>query len=114
MVNTSHPAATTAMQIGNGILKQTSEMARKLRGTLRFLLGNLNDYNPATQAVPYESLPAIDRYMLFKLGGLMDEIAAAYESFQVSHLDTKHATAAPLYADWQFRAVAGVLEKLTS
>lgn len=60
-------------------------MARKLRGTLRFLLGNLNDYSPASQAVPYESLPAIDRYMLFKLGGLMEEISAAYESFQVSH-----------------------------
>ncbi|MEW5304207.1 MAG: hypothetical protein WDW36_006833 [Sanguina aurantia] len=73
---------TADVMIGNGILKQTSEMARKLRGTLRFLLGNLNDYSPATQAVPYESLPAIDRYMLFKLGGLMDEIAAAYESFQ--------------------------------
>ncbi len=80
------------MQIGPGILKQTSEMYRKLRGTLRFILGNLGDFNPATDAVPYEQLPAIDRYILFKLGSIVNEAAASYETYQVGwcHLMTTH------------------------
>lgn len=42
-------------------MKQVADAYRKLRGTLRFLLGNLSDFNPATDAVPYQQLPAVDR-----------------------------------------------------
>ena len=41
--------ACRPMQIGPGILRQTAEAYRKLRGTLRFLLGNLADFDPVTQ-----------------------------------------------------------------
>lgn len=40
---------------------QTADTYRKLRFTLRFLLGNLDGFNPATDAVPYDQLPATDR-----------------------------------------------------
>lgn len=71
------------LQIGGGILKQVSEAYRKLRGTLRFLLGNLADYDPAQHAVPYEALPAVDRWLLAQHAALMAEVAEAYDTYQV-------------------------------
>lgn len=46
----------------------------QLRGTLRFLLGNLAGFDPATHAVPYDQLPALDRFMLSRLAGLQQEV----------------------------------------
>jgi isoleucyl-tRNA synthetase len=70
-------------QIGGGILKQVSEAYRKLRGTLRFLLGNLADFDPAQHAVPYQQLPAVDRWLLAKHAELMGEVQEAYDTYQV-------------------------------
>jgi isoleucyl-tRNA synthetase len=47
------------IMIGPGVLQQTSEVYRKIRGTLRFLIGNLHDYDPSQDAVPYEQLPQV-------------------------------------------------------
>lgn len=70
-------------QIGPGILKQVSESYRKLRGTLRFLLGSLSDFDPARHAVPYEQLPAVDKFALHKHAEVMAEVQEAYETYQV-------------------------------
>ncbi|KAI8473275.1 MAG: tRNA synthetases class I-domain-containing protein [Monoraphidium minutum] len=70
------------VMIGAGILKQVAESYRKLRGTLRFLLGSLADYDPAAHAVPYEQLPAVDRYVLGRHAEVMAEVAEAYETYQ--------------------------------
>ena len=48
---------TSDVLIGPAILRQMADGYRKLRGTLRFLLGNLADYDPAAHAVPYAQLP---------------------------------------------------------
>ena len=55
----------------------------QIRGTLRFLLGNLDDYKPSENAVDYEKLPAVDKYILYKLGCVINEATAAYETYQV-------------------------------
>jgi isoleucyl-tRNA synthetase len=60
-----------------------AEAYRKLRGTLRFLLGNLADFDPQQHAVPYAQLPAVDRWLLAKHAELMREVAEAYEAYQV-------------------------------
>lgn len=72
-----------AVQIGSGIIKQVAEVYRKIRGTLRFLLGNLSDYDPATDAVPYEQLPGVDKYVLARYAALMTDVQEAYEAYQV-------------------------------
>jgi isoleucyl-tRNA synthetase len=59
-----------------------SDAYRKLRGTLRFLLGNLSDFDPARDAVPYAQLPAVDRYVLARLAAVTAGAAASYEAFQ--------------------------------
>eukprot|EP00878_Enallax_costatus_P016521 GHUV01017333.1.p1 GENE.GHUV01017333.1~~GHUV01017333.1.p1 ORF type:complete len:536 (+),score=175.29 GHUV01017333.1:637-2244(+) len=73
---------STDVMIGSGILKQVAEAYRKLRGTLRFLLGNLADFNPASDAVPYEQLPAVDKWLLAKHAQVMAEVQEAYETYQ--------------------------------
>src|SRR5690606_2850326 len=45
-----------------GIMKQMTETYRKIRNTLRFLLGNLSDFNPEKDMVPYEKLSEIDKW----------------------------------------------------
>ncbi|GIL90054.1 hypothetical protein Vretimale_18112 [Volvox reticuliferus] len=73
---------TSDVAIGANILRQMADMYRKVRGTLRFLLGNLGDFDPPVHAVPYEKLPALDRYILFRLSQVMNDVAAAYDSYQ--------------------------------
>jgi isoleucyl-tRNA synthetase len=54
----------------------------KIRNTARFLLGNLHDFDPAKDAVPYEQLPELDRYMLHRMTEVFAEVTQAFESFQ--------------------------------
>jgi isoleucyl-tRNA synthetase len=68
--------------LGKNILKQMSDVYRKIRNTARFLLGNLHDFDPAKDAVPYEQLPELDRYMLHRMTEVFAEVTEAFESFQ--------------------------------
>jgi isoleucyl-tRNA synthetase len=68
--------------IGKTILKQLADVYRKIRNTARFLLGNLHDFDPAKDAVPYEQLPELDRYMLHRMTEVFADITDAFDSFQ--------------------------------
>ncbi|EYU43948.1 hypothetical protein ABFS82_07G014600 [Erythranthe guttata] len=72
---------TTDVTIGNKVLRQMSDVYRKLRGTLRFLLGNLHDWK-ADYAVPYSELPMIDQYALFQLESVVKNITESYDNYQ--------------------------------
>ena len=61
---------------------QASEVYKKFRFTLRFLLGNLHDFNPQSDGVDFEALPLADRYMLHRLDKLLDEVKSSYTTFQ--------------------------------
>ncbi|HBY80424.1 MAG TPA: hypothetical protein DEG47_26190, partial [Cyanobacteria bacterium UBA11148] len=63
-------------------LKQLSDIYRKIRNTARFLLGNLHDFDPRQDAVPYAELPELDRYMLHRITEVFGEITEAFESYQ--------------------------------
>ncbi|MEN1219032.1 isoleucine--tRNA ligase, partial [Listeria monocytogenes] len=62
------------VRVSDEILKQVSEVYRKIRNTMRFLLGNINDFNPTTNAVSYENLREVDKYMLIKLNDLVKNV----------------------------------------
>ncbi|HGD6942327.1 TPA: isoleucine--tRNA ligase [Streptococcus agalactiae] len=66
------------VRISMDILKQTSETYRKIRNTLRFLIANTSDFNPKQDAVAYENLGAVDRYMTIKFNQVVDTINKAY------------------------------------
>lgn len=64
------------------IMKQMTEAYRKIRNTLRFLLSNLNDFDPAEDSVPYAELPEIDRWALLKLGKVISKVSQGYENYE--------------------------------
>lgn len=70
------------MSIGKTSIKQMGDVRGKIRNTARFLLGNLHDFDPAKDAVPYAELPEIDRYMLHRMTEIFTEVTAAFDSFQ--------------------------------
>ena len=73
---------TSDVRVGKNIIKQTSDMYRKVRNTARFLLGNLHDFDPKKDAIAYADLPELDKYMLHRMTEVFAEVTEAYESFQ--------------------------------
>ena len=74
------------VNIGPNIIKQTFESYRKLRNTARYLIGNLADFVPAGQegsnAVPYDELPSLDKWMLGRLSLTLKEANEAMDVYQ--------------------------------
>ena len=70
------------IRISKDILKQLTEAYRKIRNTAKFILGNINDYNPDTDAPSYNKLESIDKWALAKLNKLVERCVGAYESYQ--------------------------------
>ena len=61
---------------------QVAEVYRRLRNTVRFLLANLFDFDPARASVrPAEMMP-IDRWALHRLGEVVRQVTAAYDEFE--------------------------------
>lgn len=72
--------------MGPNILNQVADVYRKLRFTVRFLMGNVHDFDPATNAVPYDALPATDRFLLATFSNLLTTLAASYENYQFNRV----------------------------
>ncbi|PCF44698.1 isoleucine--tRNA ligase [Staphylococcus delphini] len=69
------------VRISDEILNQVADVYRKIRNTLRFLLGNINDYNPATDRIAEAELLEVDRYILNRLREFTASTLDHYESF---------------------------------
>jgi isoleucyl-tRNA synthetase len=76
------------MRLGDEILARVVEAYRKIRNTLRILVANLFDFDPATDRVPVAELEEVDRYALARYGEIACTILAAYERYEfqpISH-----------------------------
>ncbi|HFN8454250.1 TPA: isoleucine--tRNA ligase [Staphylococcus aureus] len=69
------------VRISDEILKQTSDVYRKIRNTLRFMLGNINDFNPDTDSITESELLEVDRYLLNRLREFTASTINNYENF---------------------------------
>ncbi|NLM54285.1 MAG: isoleucine--tRNA ligase [Firmicutes bacterium] len=69
------------VRISEDILGQLSEAYRRIRNTARFLLGNVSDFNPASDWVPYQDMEELDRWALLRLARLSDRVRSAYRSY---------------------------------
>jgi len=69
------------VRISQDILKQVSENYRKIRNTIRFLLGNLKDFNPKTDSIEESELEEVDRFMLYRLQKLIKKVKENYDVF---------------------------------
>ena len=70
------------IRISENILKQLSDAYRRIRNTSRFMLGNLFDFDPASDAVAYEDMPEIDQFALHGLQRLVQKTLAAYDAYE--------------------------------
>ncbi|SOC35380.1 isoleucine--tRNA ligase [Ureibacillus acetophenoni] len=77
---------TGDVRISMDMLKQISEVYRKIRNTLRFLHGNVSDYNPETDRVAYEELREMDQYMYMRLQDLLKQVRASYDRYEFSNV----------------------------
>ncbi|AKG24085.1 isoleucine--tRNA ligase [Calothrix sp. 336/3] len=73
---------TSDQRIGNNTIKQLVDIRNKIRNTARNLLGNLHDFDPEKDAVVYDDLPQLDKYMLHRMAEVFQEVTEAFESFQ--------------------------------
>ena len=73
---------TQDMRISKDIMKQLSQAYLKIRNTARYMLGNLCDFNPDTDAVALEDLMELDRYALHALNELVKAVRAAYDRYE--------------------------------
>ncbi|HHW80035.1 MAG TPA: isoleucine--tRNA ligase [Acholeplasmataceae bacterium] len=78
--------ATTSYQsdvrISDEVLKQTSEAYRKIRNTLRFALGNINDFNPNENYISYSMRGNLNRVMTIKFQDVVNKAIDAYDNYE--------------------------------
>ena len=74
------------VRVSDAILKQVSEVYRKIRNTFRFLLGNLADFNPENDAIEYGKLREVDQFMLVRLNNLIKEVRNSYENYEFANI----------------------------
>lgn len=72
----------TDMRISKETLKQLSEGYRKIRNTARYILSNINDFDPNKDMVSYENMNEIDKWAVMKLNNMIEKTINAYESFE--------------------------------
>ncbi|MBI4367624.1 MAG: isoleucine--tRNA ligase [Deltaproteobacteria bacterium] len=70
------------IRVSDEIVARCAEAYRKIRNTLRFLLGNLADFDPARDAVPETELPDLDRWVLEHARRVIARCRAAYEAYE--------------------------------
>jgi isoleucyl-tRNA synthetase len=70
------------VKLSDGILGQLSEAYRKIRNTIRFLLMNLSDFDPARDSVPFESMGEMDRFALSRFRGLAERVRRGYDEYE--------------------------------
>ncbi len=71
------------ISVSDEILKRMSDSYRRMRNTVRFLLGNLAGFDPARDALPVAELVDLDRWALARAASLQQEIVEAYRSVRV-------------------------------
>ncbi len=80
---------TDNIRLSEEILQRLTEAYRRIRNTCRYLLGNLNDFDPASDSVPYGQMEELDRWALNRLQDLNEKTQKAYEDFEF-HLVYHH------------------------
>lgn len=70
------------IKIGQNVIGQLVEIFKKTRNTVRFLLGNIYDFDPKTDYVQYNELTSLDKFALYKLNQLNKQVTEAFENYE--------------------------------
>lgn len=71
------------MSVSDTILNRTADSYRRIRNTVRYLLSNLPDFNPATDLVALDDMVALDRWAVARAEALQAEIGAHYDAYDL-------------------------------
>ena len=63
------------------LMQRVGENYKKIRNTFRYILGNLGDFDPATDAVTFDQMESLDQYMLRQTCAFAADVRSAYEEF---------------------------------
>ncbi len=76
---------TEDVRISDNILKKVSDAYKKIRNTIRFMLGNLSDFSHE-KALPYEELSEIDRWAINRFQQVVNDVTADYNSYRFNRI----------------------------
>lgn len=74
------------MTVSDEIISRTADAYRRIRNTGRFLLANINGFDPATDMVAYDNLLPLDKWAIGHAAKLQKEIIEAYDSYNFHHI----------------------------
>ena len=75
------------VRVSMDILAQVSEVYRKIRNTMRFLLANTTDFDPKANRVAFEDLRSVDKYMMVRLNQTIEQIRKeGYDKYNFLHI----------------------------
>lgn len=77
------------IRISKEILVSITDAYRKIRNTMRYLLGNLSDFNPDEDRLSLFQMQALDRWALHQCGRLIDEVTRGYDTYKFYHVFQK-------------------------
>lgn len=69
------------MTISKEILRRTSDTYRRIRNTARFLLANLNGFNPESDQIPFEKMVELDRWAIARADEVQKEVIQSFENY---------------------------------
>jgi len=73
---------TAEMTVSDEILKRSADAYRRIRNTARFLLANLNGFEPAQHQVAVADMVAVDHWIVARANALQEELVQAYDDYQ--------------------------------
>ncbi len=77
------------MTVSNEIFKRTADSYRRIRNTARFLLSNLNGFDPAVNSLDADQMLKLDRWIIDRASQLQQEIIDAYDTYQFHQIYQK-------------------------
>ena len=74
------------IRVSKEILARATEAYRKIRNTLRYLVANLYDFDPARDQLPLDALEDVDKYILARYGEVAGQVLDAFEKYDFSRI----------------------------
>jgi len=78
----SHEDYGQDLTISKEMMSRIADTYRRFRNTIRFLLGNLNDFDPTRDQVAYKDMTPLDQWALNQLGQLIEKSTTAYDNYE--------------------------------
>jgi isoleucyl-tRNA synthetase len=75
---------TQDLKLGANILKQLEDVYKKLRNTIKYMLGALSGYNASVESVPYADLPDLEKWVLHRLTEIHRELTVCTDSYDIN------------------------------